>query len=111
MITLSSVIWLDMCVRENNIILPLHSYYFYSFIYCSVVEGRDDYCLDFLTFEGEYGIEYNIHRYENCLLVTLLGISAIQSELHKPDLALGTSEVSLWLGGGGIHVNIKYNIV
>lgn len=44
MITLFSVIWLDM---RGKIKLPLHSYYIYCFIYCSMVEGWDDYCLGF----------------------------------------------------------------
>lgn len=58
-----------------------------------------------VTFEWECAIEYNICRYENCLLVTLLAISAIQNELNKPYLALGTNEVSLWLGWGGTQAN------
>lgn len=35
-----------------------------------------------------------------------MGISAIQNELNKPDLAIGTSEVNFWLGG-----NRKYNVI
>lgn len=48
-------------------------------------------------------MEYN--PCENCLLLTLLGISVVQNELNKPDLAVGTSEVNLWLGWGDVHVN------
>lgn len=41
---------------------------------------------------------------------TLLGINTIQNELNKPDLALGTSEASLWLGWGDMHVN-RYDAI
>lgn len=80
---------LDVYEGGNNIILFLHSYYFYSFIYYRVVEGLDDYCLDFVKLS----------------ILILLGICAIQNELNKPDLALGTNEVHFQLHVGDMHVN------
>lgn len=65
-----------MYVGECNIILPLYSHYFYSLNY-RVVEEPDDNCLEFIIFEWEYDVEYNICRYENCPPVTTLGISTV----------------------------------
>lgn len=64
-----------------------------------------DYCLDFVTFEWEYDIEYNTCRCENCLSLIVLGIRAVQNELNKPDLALGINEFRLQFGVGDMHVN------